>query len=53
MLGIHYSKIYNILHPSSTEGGSAETWPTLALYTDNNVHMGDADNAATAKLYGE
>ena len=39
--------------PYNAEGGSAEMQPTLALYTDNNVQMGDASDEATAKLYRE
>ena len=39
--------------PYNAKGGSTETWPTLAPYTDNNVYMEDASDEATTNLYGE
>ena len=41
------------LPPFNTERGSTETQPTLALYDNNDIHMRDAGDDATAELYGE
>ena len=39
--------------PCNVQEGSAEMQPTLAPYNDHDVHMRDASDNATAKLYGE
>ena len=41
------------VHLYLDEVGSIETWPTPASYNDNNVHMRDASDDATAKLCRE
>ena len=37
--------------PCDKEGGSTETRPALALYSDGNVLMGNVDDSVTNDLY--
>ena len=37
--------------PCDKEGGSTETRPTLALYSDGNILMGSVDDSVTNDLY--
>ena len=37
--------------PCDKEGGSIETRPTLALYSDGDVLMGNVDDSVTDDLY--
>ena len=37
--------------PHNPEGGPMETWPTLAPYSDGDVHMGNIDDSVTNDLY--
>ena len=39
------------LPPYNPEGGSTETWPVPAPYSDGDVHMGNVDDSVTDDLY--
>ena len=40
-----------VLPPCDKEGGSTETRPTLAPYSDGNILMGNIDDSVTNDLY--